>query len=729
MANIITSQISYSKLSSFNSCPEKFKWGYCYFYHPRSFSSIYGTFGSAVHYAIHEKFKDDLNREEIIAKWPETFNNQLKHDNINLDEKQYDNFLQQGYPLINTFYTFFKDHNLFSYKNAFSELSFKLEFKKFEFYISGKIDIILELSFKDFYLILDFKTSKNIDNYDKEQLIYYYLALHDYLKKNDLPIKPFRFGFFFLRHNKIIEIKITKDDVKDLLRKILKKRKEISNSDFKPKPGSHCNFCEYKKIYCSYYNKKLKEKIDFKKDLRAYQLCDIEYMIDKINILNANDMGLGKTIECIYLIKLLHEKQIIENALIVVPNSLKIQWTKEIKDCLGEDYKNLTLIESNKNRYNTYNHLNKLFTITNYELLNRDIDYYKRKWGVIVLDEASRIKNPKVSISKKIKTLDSSFKIALTGTPIENKLEELYSIYEFLNKDLLGSQFYFDSKYITRGFFNNIVGYKNLDQLRKKIDNSYIRHTIAEVINDLPKCIQSTRHIILKDEQLKLYNGIVNDVIEIIKNKKNKDEVIDVNTLAKVTYLREVCDSANLVDKKINESSKIIELNNIIDDIDIKNNKIIIFSQFAQMINLIEGNLNDNYKELKYGKITGEIDIKERNEIIERLNNDNLDIMLLTDCGAFGLNLQQANILINIDLPFNPAIIKQRIGRVYRIGQKNVTRVINLIVKDSIEERVLEIIDTKKNLFDSVFDNSNCKEIKIKKSNGITYKELNGLIS
>lgn len=726
MSNSLVSQFSYSKLSTFSACPEKFMWSYKYFYHPKSSFAVYGSFGSAVHLSINEKFINNENRKEMLAKWPSILTLQLKKDLINLDEKSYNNFLQQGIPLLNTFYTYFKDNGLLNNKNAYPELEFKLNFPKFGFYISGKIDIILE--FETHYLVLDFKTSKNIESYSADQLIYYYLALYDYLKKHNLPIKPFKLGFFFLRHNKIIEINITKEDIKKLMRKVLNTREDICNSNFHPTPGGHCNFCEYKKIYCSYYNKRLKEKIEFKKELRAYQLLDIEFMVDKMNVLCANDMGLGKTIEAIYLIKMLNEKKIIDSALIVVPNSLKYQWTQEIKDCLGEKYDDIITIESNKNRYNQYNHLNRLFTIVNYELLSRDIDYYKRKWGVIVLDEASRIKNSKVGVSKKIKTLNSLYKIALTGTPLENRLEELYSIYGFLNKDLLGSQFYFDSKYIQRGFFNNITGYQNLDQLKKKIDSSYIRHTMNEVINDLPKLVQNTRFLNLNGEQLKLYNDVVNDIVKIVKGKKNLDEIIDTNTLAKVTYLREICDASNLVDDKSYESAKIDEINNIIEEVDIKNNKIIIFSQFAKMINLIENNLNDKYKDIKYGKITGEINVKDRKEIIERLNNDNLDIVMLTDCGAFGLNLQSANILINVDIPWNPAIIKQRIGRIYRIGQKNMMRVINLIIKDSIEERVLQVIDIKNNLFDSIFNENNCKEIKLKTAKGITYRELGALV-
>lgn len=723
----LVKQISYSKLQVFNQCPFKFKMCYRYFYRPKGVNSIYGTLGSAIHLAINKKFKNNYDHKELRDVWEETFLEQLKNDEVSLDERGIDNFTKLGYPLLDNFYNYFKDHKLFYCKKVYSELSFYLQFHKEGFYVNGKIDTILE--FDDYYQIIDYKTSKSSDYVDAEQLCYYVIGFYDYLVKNHLPIKKIVCGFLYLRQNKYIPIKITSKMIKRLMNKIISTRELIKNDNFIPKQNKFCNWCEFKKIYCPLYNKQLKVKTEFKKKLKKYQLADVAYMVNNIETLNACSMGTGKTISCLYMGKLLNEQKVVNSILVVTPNSIKYQWEKEVQECIGTDYSNYMVINSDKKRYNQYKMMNnKLWVIINYELLNKDIAYFKKHWDMIILDEATRIKNSKVQVSKNIKSLNGTYKIALTGTPIENKVEELFSIFRFVSRHLLGSWEYFDQKYIKRGFFNEIKGYHNLDQLRERIGKYYIRHTMQEVLNDLPKLIKKDRYIELKGEQIKLYNNTVNNVTNIIKDQKNLDETISNNVLAKVIYLREVCDSAELVDESKKDSAKIEEIKQILKDIDLKKDKVVIFSQFVKMINIIEMSLKKEFKNIRCAKITGEVDSKQRQKVMNDLNDGTIDVLLMSDCGAYGINAQVANYLIHVDVPWNPAVIQQRIGRVYRMGQKKVTIIFNLIIKNSIEERVMQVLNIKQDLFNSIFNGSDISEVKVKSSKQITYKELKDML-
>lgn len=722
-------QMSYSKIQAFYFCPFKFKMNYYYFYRPKSVNSIYGTFGTAIHFIISKKFTNGYNLQELNSEWESVFLKQIQLDELgDIGEEKKKEFIQLGHQLINNFYGYFKDNNLFRYKKSYSELKFKVIFKEDGYYDCGKIDLILE--FDDYYQIIDFKTSKSVDSCEEEQLQHYMLGFYNYLVKNHLPMKKIVFGFFFLRHKKYVSASIKIKQIKKLINHISATREMIKNDNFKPKQNKFCDWCEYKKIYCPLFNKKLKVKTEFKKKLKYYQLADVAYMMNNVEVLNACEMGTGKTVVCLYLGKLLAERKIINGILVVTPNSIKYQWEREIRECIGDDFNDYQVISSDKNRYKQYKNMDsKLWTIVNYELLNKDIDYFKKHWGMIILDEATRIKNCKTDVSKNVKSLVGTYKIALTGTPIENKIEELYSIYKFISRHLLGSWEYFDTKFIKRGFFNDIVGYKNLGELRNRIDKTYLRHTLKEIANDLPPLIQKNRYLEMGSGQVKLYNNVVNDITGIIKDCKNLDEIIDQNTLSKVVYLREICDSANLVDANMVDSIKLEEIKQILKGIDLNNDKVVIFSQFVRMINIIEEYLKKEFKGIKLAKVTGEIKkSKNRQAIINDLDSGKVNVILFSDCAAYGINAQTANYMINVDLPFNPAIIKQRIGRIYRINQKKNTIVINLLIKDSIEDRVMKIIDTKNNLFNSVFNNSGQDSVKVKTSKGITFKELKEMI-
>ncbi|GAI07084.1 unnamed protein product, partial [marine sediment metagenome] len=287
---------------------------------------------------------------------------------------------------------------------------------------------------------------------------------------------------------------------------------------------------------------------------------------------------------------------------------------------------------------------NIFWNIVNYETFRRDFQYARKKiWDVIILDEAQRIKNFRAKISKNVKKLKSRFKYALTGTPIENRLEELYSIMQFINPKVLRSWVWFDSTFIKRGFFRNILGYKHLGRIKGMMRSWLIRHQKELLPGELPQMVETFIFPELTKAQAKIYDGIVMGLKEFLENlpKKKLNKIINSETFAKFIYLRQIVNCSNLVvpDEKIH-SSKLEELKKILKDI--LPQKILIFSRFRKMIDIIE-------KELKYKclRITG----KEKGKLRARyqgLFNSSCkhSVMLLTEAGELGLNLQGASFVI-----------------------------------------------------------------------------------
>ncbi len=427
----------------------------------------------------------------------------------------------------------------------------------------------------------------------------------------------------------------------------------------------------------------------------------------------ADDMGLGKTVQAIAAAALLKEMRDIQGALIICPASLKHQWAREIRRFTSLP---VTIIEGGQiDRRHLYQ-APGFFKIINYELVRHDFDeLLKLRPALIILDEAQRIKNWRAKTAQMVKALPSRYAFVLTGTPLENRIDELYSIFQFLDPRILGPLWYFNDRFYElekkeSGAYK-VLGYKNIDQLRALIAPYVLRRTRDEVLKDLPPRTDNNYFVEMTDLQWNAYNEFREQLAKLIAKAQRRPLTPKERELL-LMYLvkmRLICDALALHDKEIpladseKTGPKLGELAEILDE-DIASNgrKAVVFSQWANMLALTEPVIQR--VGLGYVKLTGDVPSNKRGDLIQKFFDDpNCRIFLSTDAGGVGLNLQAASLVINLDLPWNPAVLEQRIARAHRLGQPSSVQVINLVAKDTIEERMLDTLAAKRNVFASVF--------------------------
>ena len=427
----------------------------------------------------------------------------------------------------------------------------------------------------------------------------------------------------------------------------------------------------------------------------------------------ADDMGLGKTVQAIAAAALLREMRDIQQAVVICPASLKHQWAREIRRFTSLS---VTVVEGNlKARRDLYRDPS-FFKIINYELVRFDQDeLLKLRPDLIILDEAQRIKNWRAKTAQMVKALPSRYAFVLTGTPLENRIDELYSIFQFLDPRILGPLWHFNDRFYElekrpSGTYK-VLGYKNLDQLRALIAPYILRRTRDEVLKDLPPRTDNNYFVEMTDPQWKAYNEFKETLAKLIAKSHRKpltpkEREILLMCLIK---MRLICNALALHDKEIppkeqeRTGPKLGELEEILtEDIASNGHKAIIFSQWANMLALTEPIIKR--VGLGYVKLTGDVPSSKRGELIQKFFDDpNCRVFLSTDAGGVGLNLQAASLVINLDLPWNPAVLEQRIARAHRHGQSSSVQVVNLVAKDTIEERMLDTLAAKKNVFATVF--------------------------
>lgn len=427
----------------------------------------------------------------------------------------------------------------------------------------------------------------------------------------------------------------------------------------------------------------------------------------------ADDMGLGKTVQAIAAAALLKELRDIQKAVIICPASLKHQWAREIRrfTSLSVTVVEGTLLERRKlYREPTF------FKIINYELVRHDQDeLFKLRPDLLILDEAQRIKNWRAKTAQMVKALPSRYAFVLTGTPLENRIDELYSIFQFLDPRILGPLWHFNDQFYDlekrpNGTYK-VLGYKNLNQLRDLIAPHVLRRTRDEVLKDLPPRTDNNYFVEMSDPQWKAYNEFKESLAKLIAKAQRapltpKEREILLMCLIK---MRLICDALALHDKELppgeqeRTGPKLGELEEILtEDIASNGHKAVIFSQWATMLALTEPIIQR--VGLGYVKLTGDVPSTKRGELIQQFFDDpQCRVFLSTDAGGVGLNLQAASLVINLDLPWNPAVLEQRIARAHRHGQPSSVQVINLVAKDTIEERMLDTLAAKKNVFASIF--------------------------
>ena len=439
-----------------------------------------------------------------------------------------------------------------------------------------------------------------------------------------------------------------------------------------------------------------------KAELLPYQLDGIAFALGAGRAVLADDMGLGKTIQGIGVSELLAREAGISKVLVVCPASLKSQWRKEIIRFCDRDCQ--LVLGSAKERAAQYAN-GAFFTICNYEQVLRDILAIEAaKWDLIILDEGQRIKNWEAKTSQTVKSLKSRFALVLSGTPLENRLDDLFSVVEFIDDLRLGPAFRFFNRHRVVDEKGKVLGYKNLEELRKNLAPVLLRRTRGSVMQDLPPRTTEVVRISPTAEQLDIHKGHMQTVSTIVSKKYISE--MDLLRLQKALLMCRMCaNSTFLVDKQApGYSSKLEELDNLFEQLfQEEGRKILLFSEWTTMLNLIERILDE--RSLPFVRLDGSVPQKKRLQLVHQFQtNPDCRLFITTNAGSTGLNLQAANTVINVDLPWNPAVLEQRIARAHRMGQKQPVQVFVLVTEETIEERLLQTLSAKQDLFLAALD-------------------------
>lgn len=440
-----------------------------------------------------------------------------------------------------------------------------------------------------------------------------------------------------------------------------------------------------------------------------YQKAGVEFAVFKKGAIIADEMGLGKTLQAITIALAKKEVFGFKHALIVCPASLKSQWKKEIERFCNEPA--LVVEGTPDERSIQYGRGDVYFKIVNYETVLRDrIEINKAGIDFLILDEAQRIKNFATQTAYSIKKIEKKHVLVITGTPIENKLIDLFSIMGIIDPHFLGPlwEFSFQHCLFDPAKPNKINGYYNLKSLNNKLASILLRREKKKVLEQLPNISQMDIPVGLTPEQGEYHASYAKGIASILSKKFITPYDMQRMQLL-LANMRMVCNSTFLIDGETNFSPKLDELEFILlHKLDIKNShrKVIIFSEWVKTHKLIAVLLRKH--NIGFAELNGKVPVKKRGDLIARFeNNPECRVFLSTEAGGSGLNLQMADILINFELPWNPAKKNQRIGRIDRLGQKsNKLTIINFITRDSIEMKIASGLLVKQNLFEGVLNGS-----------------------
>lgn len=477
--------------------------------------------------------------------------------------------------------------------------------------------------------------------------------------------------------------------------------------------------------------KKLPEIKSLKVKPFPYQTEGILFCAAAGRSILADDMGLGKTIQAIGVAQLLHEHRQVQKVLIICPTSLKYQWESEIEKFTTAA---TTVIEGNYlNRQKLYKKEDSLYKIASYNMAVNDLDLINEyQPDLIILDEAQRIKNWQTKISRSIKKLQSKYALILTGTPLENKLPELYSLVQFIDPLLLGSLYNFTSTYEQTDETGKVIGYKDLHDIKERLKPVLLRRTKKEVLKQLPARTDKNLFVNITEEQRKIHDDYYEIVVKLVARWRKMGFLSEEDRqrlLISLNMMRMVCNSTFIIDQETNHQTKLDELFNILDEaITTGDEKIVIFSQWERFTRLIASEL-DNQK-IGYANLNGSIPSHKRKDLYDRFNNDeNCRIFLSTDAGGVGLNLQAGSLLFNMDLPWNPAVLEQRIGRIYRQGQKRNVSIINFVAQNTIEHGMLSKLKFKRALAEGILDNGESNIFMGDSKFNVFMKDIEGLFT
>jgi hypothetical protein len=441
--------------------------------------------------------------------------------------------------------------------------------------------------------------------------------------------------------------------------------------------------------------------------LYPYQIDGALHLAFKGRALLADEMGLGKTVQAVAAATVMREVLGVKRVLVVAPASLKAEWEEQIRTFTALPQE--VLFGARHERLLRYRHSPTFFLVANYEQVVRDWREVNTvlKPDLVILDEAQRIKNWRTRTAQCLKRLESRFAFVLTGTPLENRIDELYSLAEFIEPALFGSLFRFNRRYYRFDAGGKMAGMQNLGELHERVGQIMLRRRKSDIEEQLPERVDNTYFVEMTPEQTQRYQEyeeIVARLCHLAKRRPLRPEEMKrlQNALA---CMRMCCDSCYILDKDIRVAPKVDELERILEDLWAADpqRKVIIFSEWVRMLELAEERLKK--RKIGYALHVGTLPQQERRKEILRFKEDpQCRVFLSSESGGVGLNLQAASVVLNLDLPWNPAKLEQRVARAWRKHQKNRVNVINLVSQDTLEHRMLATLKFKQGLADVVLD-------------------------
>ena len=436
--------------------------------------------------------------------------------------------------------------------------------------------------------------------------------------------------------------------------------------------------------------------------LYPYQVEGVAFLAARGRALLADEMGLGKTLQAIAAMVRLMRKDDVRRALVVCPASLKRQWQREIERFTELPSGSAVVIGGpREDRRRQYADPPPVL-ITSYELCRTDEeDIRALAPDLLVLDEAQRIKNWRTKTADVVKRIPSRHAFVLTGTPLENRLDDLYSLVQVVDPHLFGPLWRFNEDFTDLDERGRVRGYRGLDELRRRIAPVMLRRRKDDVALELPARIVNRLTVPMSGPQRDLHDDAEGQVARLcaILKKRPLTPQEEQRLMRAFQRMRMSCDAAGLVDKETEGAPKLEELSGLLEELCAQGgHKVVIFTEWERMQRMAARAC----ERLRLGhvRLHGGVPSGARGALIDRFHEDPAcKVFLTTDAGGTGLNLQVASHVVNLDLPWNPAVLAQRLGRVHRIGQRSTVNVVLMVSEESFEERLEATLDAKRALF------------------------------
>ncbi|MBI5496270.1 MAG: DEAD/DEAH box helicase [Deltaproteobacteria bacterium] len=465
--------------------------------------------------------------------------------------------------------------------------------------------------------------------------------------------------------------------------------------------------------------------------LFPYQRNGVIHLASQGRALLADDMGLGKTVQAIAACQLLRSRGEARSVVVVTPASLKDQWAREISRLAGE---RAVVVTGNPRARGDFLRSDAAYKVLNYEQTWHELTLLQSLHpDVLVLDEAQRAKNFRTKTSATLRSIPSRFLFMLTGTPVENRLDDLYALMQLVDPEVFGPLWWFNFNFHRQDDSKRgrIQGYRNLGRLRETVTPFVLRRRKEEVLQQLPPLSQQTRYIPLLAEQAEQELAYRTNAAKLAKiaERRPLTDSEQKRLMAALLKARQACDALELLDEKRHGSPKLDELEELLEEITASGaHKVLVFSEWVKMLELAASRLAA--KGIGHRMLHGGVPQQHRAALLDSFRSDPaIPVLLSSDAGGVGLNLQEATYVINLDIPWNPGKLDQRTGRAHRLGQTRGVTVIHLCSEAGIERGIDQLLGGKRDLRSAALDADSTAEQLDAGSFALFLKELQKLLT